>query len=414
MTSEPASTPRRRPPTIDLTATEVEVESPRADGGETGASGEHPTAQAAPERGAGRSFAAGMGPPIIGAVIGAIVVAAIGFGLWSTGVVPVRNGAPPATKNTASAISAQLDKIQTELQSRSADTALSSRLATVDAQIKSLNDSLAAINRRLDDIAVTAKTARERADAAAAAAGRATQNASAASAAANSANQNASAASAAAKGAAQSSVQRSDLDALAARIAALEKSITTLSSATAQKAMSSDDRAARAAVAAEALRASVERGVPYAAELTAVKSFGADQNAVGILEPFARSGVPTDAELVRELTRLVPSLQPPSVTPAANAGLLGRLESNAKSLVHITPVNRPQGDDASSVVAQLETDAAHADVAAALNDIGRLPQTAKARAAAWVQKASARNAAIAASRRIAADSLAALGHTATQ
>ena len=30
MTSEPDSTPRRRPPTIDLTATEVETEKPGA------------------------------------------------------------------------------------------------------------------------------------------------------------------------------------------------------------------------------------------------------------------------------------------------------------------------------------------------------------------------------------------------
>ena len=53
-------------------------------------------------------------------------------------------------------------------------------------------------------------------------------------------------------------------------------------------------------------------------------------------------------------------------------------------------------------------DAAHADIAAALLDIAKLPDTAKPLAAAWVEKAQARNAAIAASRKVAADALAAL------
>ena len=411
--SEPASTSRRRPPTIDLTATEVKPEKPAANGGETGAADEA-AARAEPDRGAGRGFAGGIAASALGVLVGAAIVAAAGFGLWSAGMVPSRTAAPATTSANANAISAQLDKIQAELQSRPGDTALSSRVATVEAQMKALNESLAALNRRLDDIAVTAKGARERADAAAATADRATQNASAASAAATSATQSASAASAAAKGAAKNSVQESDLQALAARIAALEQSIKSLSAAATQKTASADDRAARAAVAAEALRATVERGAPYASELAAVKTFGADQSAVAALEPFASTGVPTEAELARALSELLPSLQPAPVTPAADAGLLGRLESNAKNLVRITPVDAPTRADASSVVAQLQADAAHADIAAALNDIARLAPPEKARAAAWVRKADARNAALAASRRIASDSLAALGHTATQ
>ena len=49
----------------------------------------------------------------------------------------------------------------------------------------------------------------------------------------------------------------------------------------AQRASSSnaDDRVMRLAIAAEALRAAVERGAPFPAELAAVKTLGADPKA---------------------------------------------------------------------------------------------------------------------------------------
>ena len=93
---------------------------------------------------------------------------------------------------------------------------------------------------------------------------------------------------------------------------------------------------------------------------------------------------------------------------------LDRLEANAQHLVRITPVDAPAGNDPSAVIARIEVDAEHADIAAALTDIAALPEAAKPLAADWVEKAKARDAAIAASRQIAADALAALGKPAPQ
>lgn len=416
MTSEPDSTSRRRPPTIDLTATEVKPERPAPNAGAAG----DDNAQDAPNPRAGGNFAGRFGSHAVSALAGAIVVAAAALGIWYAGVLSPQPAAPPPSappqaNDSVSAISTQLDKIEHELQSQPADVALATRLANVEAQTKVLSDSLAAINRRLDEIAVAAQSAREHADAAATASQGATDNANAATAAAKGATEKADAAAQAVSGATQNAVQRSDLDALAARIAALEKSIGTLSTATTSEATSANDRAARAAVAAEALRAVVERGAPYQAELAAVKSFGADQSAVAALEPFAASGVPTDAALAHELAQLLPSLQPQSGTASSNgSGFIGRLEDNAKNLVRITPIDAPPGNDPSSVLARLKADAAHADIAAALTDIAQLPQSAKSHVDAWVQKANARNAAIAASRRITADALAALTNVTSQ
>lgn len=384
MTSEPDGHSRRRPPTIDLTATEVKGEQmadaaakPHADGRFTG---------------------------IMGALIGAVVVAAIGAGLWFSGMVPSRNAAPAARDGAIDAISAQLNQIQVALAARPApsDGTLNRRVEELDAQIKVLGDQLSALNRRLDGIAVAAQNAREHADAAVAAA--------------QSAGKRADAAAAAAKTVPQSAVTRSDLDALANRIVALESTIKTLSDTAAHATPSNGDRTARAAVAAEALRSVVDRGVPFAAELTAVKALGVDQSAVAALSPFAGSGVPTDSVLARELAQLMPKLKPPpsAAVPSSGGGFLDSLESHAKGLIRVTPVGAPVVGDPSSALARLEADAARADIAAALKDLSGLPASAKAAAEPFVQRVNARNAALAAASRIAAAALADLASTKTQ
>jgi len=82
--------------------------------------------------------------------------------------------------------------------------------------------------------------------------------------------------------------------------------------------------------------------------------------------------------------------------------------------VRITPVDAPTGTDPSAVVARIAFDAARADIAAALVDVAALPDAAKPLTTEWAKKAQARDAAIAASRRIAADALAALSKPAAQ
>jgi len=402
MTSEPDSTPRRRPPTIDLTATEVDAEKPAA-AAEPGTS--EPAAEdARPDTGQQtgeptpsrpRSSISSAVAGIVAGAVGAIAVIAIGAGLWfggyqPPGLLPTSPSAQPPNTAAIADIAARLNKIEGALATRQqpvpppqSDPALASRLAAVEAATKSLGDSLAALTHRTDDAAAAAQNALAQAKAASTAAD-------------------------AAKSAAQTSVARSDLDALATRIAALESTIKTLADDLKHVTATAEDRAARLAVAAETLRTTVERGAPYQAELAAAKSLGADQSATASLEPFAAAGVPAARALAHDLASLTPALQQAAVPAASNSSFLDRLESNAQRLVRITPVDAPPGDDPSSVVTRISVDAAHADIAAALADIAKLPDAAKPLAAAWVEKAQARNAAIAASRKLAADALAAL------
>jgi len=378
--SEPDSTPRRRPPTIDLTAKEVGTEG-AGPAPEAAAAAEN----AAPGNAAGRERRnPRAGPHALGILIGAIAATAAAAGFWAAGFVPARDNSVPAVASAAKPasdeISARLDKIQQELQGPRPDDSLAGRVTAIEAQDKALGESLAALSRRADAVAAAVEEA---------------------------------------KAAAQTAVRHADLDTLADRIAALEKAVKSLTADIEQRNANTgaSDSAARATVAAEALRAAAERGVSFQAELAAVKSFGADPDAVAALTPFAASGVPSAAALGRELAALTPALQRAADSQMPIGSLLGRLEARAQRLVRITPIDAaapPAGNDASSLIARINADAGRGDIDAALADLAKLPDAVRAPAETWIKKAQAREAALAASRRITADALGALGKPASQ
>jgi hypothetical protein len=382
------STPRPPPPTIDLTA--EEIGGPKA---------------------SGRAF-----PYVIGIAVGAVAVAALGAVLWAAGLFPAHQTANSQGGDSTD-ISSRLDKIQQALAAPRNDEVLTNRIAAAEAQSKALADTVAALTRRVDDVAAASQNALTQVTAAAAAAD-------------------------AAKTVAQAAATRSDVETLTGRIAALEGAVKSLSADVtqktstadgriaalesvvksltadvAQRTSSADDRATRATVAAEALRAAVERGAGFRAELAAVKLLGGDPAATTALEPFAADGVPSAASLGRELTALLPAMQRAAESQSTGGSFFGRLENHARNLVHVTPLDgtaAPPGDNPASAIARIGADAAHGDLAAAVTDIGRLPEAARSLADGWVKKVEARDAALAASRRIAADALAVLSKPVSQ
>jgi hypothetical protein len=396
--SDPDSAQRRRPPTIDLTAQEVEADRP-ADTKESAAASTA-NAESAAQSGAnahdaGRS-ARRIAPYVFAGLIGAAGAVALIAGLWLAGLAPPRGGASPQSAAVAvptspdlTTIEARLDKIQGALQAPPPNGGLAPRIADLETRTKALGDSVAALTRRDDEIVATAHDAAAEAKAATATAKQA-------------------------KEAAQSKVQSGELDQITQRIAALEESVKALTGA-ARGPASADDRMARAAVAASALAIAVERGAPFRAELASVTALGADEHAIAALTPFVDEGLPSAAALSRDLTKLLPALGQASATGPKDGSLVARLEMNAQRLVRITRTDdAPTGDDPSSIVTRIDIDARSGDLAGALTDIARLPAPTRALADDWTKKAEAREAAIAASRRLAAETVAALGKPAQQ
>ena len=414
MTTDSDDTGGRRPPTIELAATEVSSADPAATGAAEADAGNEAGAQAA---GSGGPATAPSRPRVASyvasALVGAALTAGLAAALWFTGVIPSHEAAPalpspaspppsPAASSTASAppspaaqtnpampdLTARLDKIERAVEAQRPDPVLGNRIAELAAQTKSLSDNLTALTRRVDETAATSQSAGKQADTALNAA---------------------QAAKSASEAAGKDQLRRDDIEPLAARIMALESAVKGLAAATAPLAAAgANDRAARLTVAAEALRAAVESGRPFQSELNAVRSLGVDAQATTALEPFAASGVPSATALARELEALAPALQEASEPRSGDATFIERLKSNAQKLVRVTPLNAPAGNDPQAVIDRIRLDAAHADISTALADFNALPDAAKPLAAAWSKKAGAREAALAASRKIAVDALAAL------
>ena len=404
----------RRPPTIELAATEVDGGADNAAAGEAGAgtsgAAEHAVAgsngpASAPS---GRRFTS----HIASALIGAAAMAATAATLWFIGVIPSRETTPlptgasdtaapaalsnpapnplpssAAAQNVAPDLTARLDKIERELAAQRSDPALGNRIAELAARTKALADNLAALTRRVDEIAATSQSAAKGADTALNAA----ETAKSASEAAS-----------------KDQVRHEDVDALASRIMALESAVKGLAAVTAPLTSSGADDRARLTITAEALRAAVGRGAPYQSELSSLNALGVDAKKTEALEPFASSGVPSAASLARELDALVPALQDASEPRSGDTTFVERLKNNAQKLVRITPLNAPAGNDPQAVVDRIRIDATRADIGAALADINALPDAAKPLAAAFIKKAAAREAALTASQQIAAEALAAL------
>lgn len=178
---------------------------------------------------------------------------------------------------------------------------------------------------------------------------------------------------------------------------------------TARSAAAGSDRASRLAVAASALRNAVEHGDPFTAELAIVKPLAPDPNAIALLEPFAASGVPSNAMLGQELATMVRPMLRAAGEPVRGGGFLDRLQTNAEKLVRIRPVGEEaRGDDRRAILARVELRAAQGNIPGALTELAKLPADAREPVQAWIAKAEARNRALDASRRLAADAVAAL------
>jgi hypothetical protein len=421
MTNETDDKSGRRPPTIELQATEVGGAANEPGNAHAAGGAEQETSSAAAGANGASSARSGarFTPHIASALLGAVIVAAAVVVLWFAGIIPAREAAPVATASSAPTapapnpppslptgpppaaaqisppdVAARLDKIEHAIENQRGDPALGSRIAELAAQSKALGDNVAALTRRVDDIAGASQSAGKQAESALNAA----ETAKSASAVAS-----------------KDQVRREDLDALARRIMAVESAVKGLAAATAPLASAgANDRAARLTIAAEALRGAVERGAPYQTELSAVQALGVDPNATMALEPFAARGVPTTATLARELEGLLPSLQDVSEPRAGDTTFVERLKDNAQKLVRITPLNAPPGNDPQAVLDRIRLDAARGDIGAALSDIDKLPDAAKSLASDWSKKVAGREAALAASRKIAADALAALAQSSAQ
>lgn len=192
----------------------------------------------------------------------------------------------------------------------------------------------------------------------------------------------------------------SAIESLSSRIAALDSRVTSLAAAGKTSASS---ELAREIAALNALTAAIQSGKPFAQELGAVRATsGQKAAALDFLEPSAAKGLPTAASLAAQFSALAPQLLQKK---EMSGGFLDRLYSNATSLVEVRRIGEPQGDEPGAVVTRIESLLSRGDLAGALGETAKLPEASKAQAAAWITEANRRRAAEVAVRKLLDDTL---------
>jgi hypothetical protein len=296
---------------------------------------------------------------------------------------------PPADPRALDDVAGRLGKLEAVAATPgpSSDPAPGARIAALETEIKVLAQTVGMLGRRNDEAITAAREARARADANAAALAELSQKLARAQAPA---------------------VARGEIEALANRVAAVEHTEKASESQIAKSpAVESGDRVVRLALAATALKAAVDGGDPFTAELGTVQALAADPKLVAALEPFASTGVPTAAAFARELAAISPSLRQ-GVVPPPRESLLEKLQGHAEKLVRVRPLDAAADSEGAALAARIAVKVSRGDFAGARADLDKLPPDARAPAEAWIKKAQSRTAALDASRRLAADALAGL------
>jgi hypothetical protein len=171
------------------------------------------------------------------------------------------------------------------------------------------------------------------------------------------------------------------------RLAALEQSVSQLSGKV--EAQAGQPKVALA-IAASALKAALDRGEPFAAELETFAAISPDAPEIAILRPYAKKGVPTRAEIAAEMPAAANAMVSASEPVDQNAGFLQNLLSSAESLVKVRPIGAVQGAGAPETVARMEVAVNQGDYAKALSEYHTLPEAVKAAGADFAGKLKAR------------------------
>jgi hypothetical protein len=372
---------KREPPTIDLEATTVSesaTDSKAAGADPAGPEAEvgprHPSDSESTKAAAPSSVSPPISPWVIAPFSGLAAASLVILVGWLLGWPEVQ--APPAAPQVSAAAVDDLGKrvagLETKLGKPAADPAVTARLDAMEKSVAALRGDIANLRTQSDKLASSLNEAKT-------------------------------------SGAPAPAV---DLSAINARIDQIERTNRAQSAAIAQtdeKVASKpvDDLPLRRVVAAALLDVAVRHGDPFASALQAAKALAPEPDKLRPLEPFAEKGVPSPPALTRDLLTLVPKLSPTSETPASGGGIVDRLQAGASKLVRIERTDAT-GNDRSAIIARATADALRNDLTDARRELASLDAADRAPAQAWLDKAAARDAALAASRQFAEDTMAGL------
>ena len=150
------------------------------------------------------------------------------------------------------------------------------------------------------------------------------------------------------------------------------------------------EEAAARAIAAAALKAAIDRGGAFTAELDTFSAVVPDSQVAGQLRPYAAEGVPTRVQLVERFASARDAILDAVSGPEENQNIASRLMSSAFSVVKVRRTGDAEGDSPEAVVARMENALKSGDLVAAANEWNALPQPARDASANFKQALDAR------------------------
>ena len=174
--------------------------------------------------------------------------------------------------------------------------------------------------------------------------------------------------------------QDETLKALDDRLASIEK---TLSSPR------EDIKVARALAAAN-LKAAIDRGGSFMAELEAFASVDKDSAAIAQLNTFAAKGVPSRATLLNEFPSAATDMINAARGGSTDTGWVDRLMNSASSLVQVRPVGEVSGDSVEAIVARMETKLNNGNLQGAVDEWKTLPESSQKASESYAKDLEAR------------------------
>jgi hypothetical protein len=383
-----AARAKRAPPTIDLDASEVSSETRSAAGDGPPEQPPKGAPEGAPEGGAteGSSVASAatsssasspsISPWVIAPMSGAVAAALVITVGWMLGwpAVQVAPAVPQTNASTVEELRARVAGLEQKVGKPATDSTAAARTDVLEKSVAALRGDVANLRAQSEKLAADANSA---------------------------------------KSAQGSAAAPQELAALNERIGQIERATRTQSAEIAREGQKiedtkpADDVPLRRVVAAALLDVAVQQGHPFEAQLAAAKSLSPNPDALKPLDAFATTGVPNPPLLSRELLTLVPKLSPPADPANSGSGIVDRLQAGASKLVRIERTDAT-GNDRGAIVARVTAAALRNDVTEARRELNTLSPADRAPAQAWLDKADARDAALAASRQFAADAMAVL------
>jgi len=380
---------KRAPPTIDLKATEVSGETKNAaadapvepapqdsrnQGSSHGGSSEGATSggesSERPKAAASAARSPSISPWVIAPMSGAVAAALVITVGWMLGwpQVQVAPAGPQVSASAIDDLAGRVAGLESKVGKPGTDSAAAARFDALEKSLAALRGDLASLRTQSQKLAADVGNAR------------------------------------AVPG---ESVAALDLTALNERISQIERLSRTQSAEIAREgekiaeSKPADDVPLRRVVAAALLDVAVQQGHPFPEVLAAAKSLAPNPDALKPLDSFAATGVPNPPLLSRELLTLVPKLSPPAETSTSGSGIVDRLQAGVER-------TDATGNDRGAIVGRVTQAALRNDLADARRELNALSQADRAPAQAWLDKADARDAALAASRQFATEAMTAL------